>query len=210
MFSCSMWILVPWPRIKPLVPALRVELEPLDHWGSPKRDCVKMQEELHCKKKSVNIKDYFFFTWSPAKLRNATQCSLTLVSATVSLRSVQFSPSVMPHSLWPHALQHSRPPCPSPTPRVYSNSCPLSRWCHPTIASSAIPCYSCLQSFPASGPFQMSPPLASGGQSIGGSASTSVLEINTQDWSPLGWTGWISLQSKSLSRVFSNTTVQKR
>ena len=101
-----------------------------------------------------------------------------------------------------------RPPCPSPTPRVYSNSCPLSRWCHPTISSSVIPCSSCLQSFPASGSFQMSQLFPSGGQSIGVSASTSVLPVNTQDWS-LGWTGWISLQSKGLSRVFSNTTVQR-
>ena len=106
-------------------------------------------------------------------------------------------------------LQHARPPCPSPTPRVHPNPCPLSRWCHPTISSSVIPFSSCPQSFPASGSFQMSQLFASGGQGIGGSASTSVLLMNTQDWSPLGWTGWISLQSKGLSRVFSNTTVQK-
>ena len=102
----------------------------------------------------------------------------------------------------------ARPPCPSPTPRVYSNSCPLSWWCHPTISSSDIPFSSCLQSFPASRSFQMSQLFSSGGQSIGVSASTSVLPVNIQDWSPLGWTGWISLQSKGLSRVFSNTTVQ--
>ena len=100
-------------------------------------------------------------------------------------------------------------PCPSPTPRVYPNSCPLSQWCHPTISSSVIPFSSCLQSFPASGSFQMSSFFASGGQSIWLSASTSVLSMNTQDWSPLGWTGWISLQTQGLSRVFSNTTVQK-
>ena len=99
--------------------------------------------------------------------------------------------------------------CPSPTPRVYSNSCPLSQWCHPTISSSVIPFFSCLRSFPASGSFQMSQFFASGGQSIGVSASASVLSVNIQDWSPLGWTGWISWQSKRLSRVFSNTTVQK-
>ena len=121
----------------------------------------------------------------------------------------QFSPSVVSDSLWPHGLQHTRPPCPSTTPKVYSNSCPLSGWCHPAISSSVVPFSSCLQSFPESGSFQMSPPLASGGKSIGVSASTSVLEINTQDWSPLGWTGWISLQSKGLSSIFSNTTVQK-
>ena len=120
-----------------------------------------------------------------------------------------FSRSVVSDSLWPHGLQHARPPCPSPTPGVHPNSCPSSRWCHPTISSSVIPFSSCPQSFPASGSFQMSQLFASGGQSIGVSASTSVLPMNTQDWSPLGWTGWISLQSKGLSRVFSNTTVQK-
>ena len=123
--------------------------------------------------------------------------------------SAQFSHSVMSNSLWPHETQHARPPCPSPTPRVYPNSWPLSQWCHPTISSSVIPFSFCLQSFPMSGSFQMSQLFASGGQNIGVSASTSVLPMNTQDWSPLGWTGWISLQSKGLSRVFSNTTVQK-
>ena len=110
---------------------------------------------------------------------------------------------------WPHGLQHTRPPCPSPTPRVYPNSCPLSWWCHPTISYSVIPFSSCLQSFAASGSFQMSQLFVSGGQNIGVSASESFLPMNTQDWSPLGWTGWISLQSKGLSRVFSNTTLQK-
>ena len=124
------------------------------------------------------------------------------------ISSVQFSHSVISDSLLPHGPQHTRPPCP-PTPGVYPNSCPLSRWCHPTILSSVDPFSSCLQSFPASGCFQMSQCFASGGQNIGVSASTSVLPMNTQDWSPLGWTGWISLQSKGLSRVFSNTTVQK-
>ena len=123
--------------------------------------------------------------------------------------SVQFSSSVMSDSLQPHGLQHARPPCPSPPARVYSNSCPLSRWCHPTISSSVIPFSSCLQSFPASGSFPMSQFFASGSQSTGASASTSVLPMNIQDWFPLGWTGWISLLSKGLSRVFSNTTVQK-
>ena len=123
--------------------------------------------------------------------------------------SVQFSRSAGSDSLQHHGLQHTRPPCPSPTLQVYSNSCPLSWWCHPTMSSSVIPFSSCLQSFPASGSFQMSQLFTSGGQSIGVSASTSVLPINTQDWFPLGWTGWISLQSKGLSRVFSNTTAQK-
>ena len=122
--------------------------------------------------------------------------------------SVQFSFSIVSNSLQPHEPQHTRPPCPSPTPGVYPNPCPLSRWCHPTISASVIP-FSCPQSFPASGSFLMSQLFASGGQSIGVSASTSVLPKNTQGWSPLGWTGWISLQSKGLSRVFSNTTVQK-
>ena len=125
-----------------------------------------------------------------------------------SFCSVQFSRSVMSDSLQPHGLQHTRPPCPSPTPGVHSNPCPLSRWYHPTISSSVVPFSSCPQSFPASGSFQMSQLFIWGGQSIGVSASTSVLPMNTQDWS-LGWTGWISLQSKGLSRVFSNTTVQK-
>ena len=105
-------------------------------------------------------------------------------------------------------LQYTRLPCPSLTPGAYSNSCPLSRWCHPTISSSVFPFSSCLQSFPASGSFPMSQFFPSGGQSIGVSASASVLPMNIQDWFPLGWTGWISLQSKGLSRVFSNTTVQ--
>ena len=124
--------------------------------------------------------------------------------------NVQFS-SVqslsLSNSLWPHELQHARPPCPSATPKVHPNPCPLSQWCHPTISSSVIPFSSCPQSFPASGSFPMSQPFTSGGQSIGVSASTSDPPMNTQDWSPLGWTGWISLQSKGLSRVFSNTTV---
>ena len=123
--------------------------------------------------------------------------------------SVQFSCLVMSDSLWPHEPQHARPPCPSPTPGVHPTPCPLSRWCHPAISSSVVPFSSCLQSFPASGSFPMSQLFAPGGQSIGVSASTSVLPMNSQGWSPLGWTGWISLQSQGLSRVFSNTTVQK-
>ena len=115
--------------------------------------------------------------------------------------SVHFSHSVVSDSLQPHELQHAKPPYPSPTPRVHSNSCPLSWWCHPTISSSIVPFSSLLQSFPASGSFQMSQFFTSGGQSIGISASTSVLPMNIQDWFPLGWTGWISLQSKGLSRV---------
>ena len=122
--------------------------------------------------------------------------------------SVQFSCSVVYDSLRPHGLQHARPPRPSLTTRVYSNSTPLSRWCHPTNSSSVVP-FSCIQSFPASGSFQMSQFFASSGQSTGVSASALVLPMTIQDWFPLQLTGWISLQSKGLSRVFSNTTVQK-
>ena len=116
----------------------------------------------------------------------------------------QFSSSVVSNSLWPHEPQHTRPPCPSPTPGVYLNPCPLSQWCHPNISSS-VTHFSCSQSLPASGSFPMSQLFVSGGQSIGVSASISVLPMNTQDWSSLGWTGWIALQSKGLSRVFSKS-----
>ena len=120
----------------------------------------------------------------------------------------QFSHLVVSNSLQFHELQHTRPPCPSPIPGVYPNSYPVSPWCHLTISSSVVP-FSCLQRFPTSGSFQVSQLFTSGGQNIEVSPSISVLPTNTQDWFPLGWTGWISLQSKGLSRVFSNTTVQK-
>ena len=123
--------------------------------------------------------------------------------------SVQFSRSVVSDSLWPHESQHARTPCLSPTPRVYPNSCPSSWWCHPAISSTIVSFSSCPPSLPASGSFPMSQLFTSGGQSIGVSASTSVLPMKTQYWSPLEWTGWISFQSKGFSRVFSNTTVQK-
>ena len=126
-----------------------------------------------------------------------------------NLAHIQFSCSVVSYSLWPHEPQHARPPCPSPTPRVHPNPCPLSQWCHPTISSSVIPFSSCLQSFPASGSFQMSQLFAWGGQSTGVSASASFLPKKSQGWSLSEWAGWISLQSKGLSRVFFNTTVQK-
>ena len=130
---------------------------------------------------------------------------------------IQFSCSVVPSSLWPHESQHARPPCPSPTPGVHSNSQPSSRWCHPAISSSVVPFSTCPQSLLASESFPMSQLFAWGGQSTGVSALASVLPMNTRDWSPLGWTGWISLQSRGLSRDhsllqsrgFSNTTVQK-
>ena len=125
-----------------------------------------------------------------------------LSSLLLDFSSVQGSCSVMSDSWQPREPQHARPPCPSPTPGVHSNSCPSSRWCHPTISSSVVRFSSCRQSFPGSGSFQMN-------QSIGVSALASVLPMNTQDWSLSEWTGWISLQSKGLSRVFSNTTVQK-
>ena len=126
-----------------------------------------------------------------------------------SLSSVQFSRSVVSDTLWPHESQHTRPPCPSPTPRVHSDLCPSSQWCHLAISSSVVPFSSCPQSLPASESFPMSQLFTWGGQSIGVSALASVLPMNTQDWSPSEWTGWISLQSKGPWRVFSNTTVQK-
>jgi len=141
---------------------------------------------------------------------DASHVSLVVMERHVLIfSSVEFNHSVVSDSLLPHGLQQARSPCPSPTPGVYPNSSPLSQWCHPNISSSVIPFFSCLQSFPASGSFQMCQFFASSGQSIGVSALASVLLMNIQDWSPLGWTGWISLQSKGHSRVFSNTTVQK-
>ena len=149
---------------------------------------------------------YIFMTFS----RHVSICLLRFAwKFQFSKVSVQFSCSVVSDSLWPHASQHARPPGPSPTPGVHPNSCASSRWCHPAIPSSVIPFSSCPQSLPAWGSFPMSQLFAWGGQSIGVSALASVLPKDTQDWSPLGWTGWISLQSKGLSRVFSNTTVQK-
>ena len=136
-------------------------------------------------------------------------CKIIKLNYFLTPCSVQFSHSVMSDSLWPHGLQHVRPPCSSTTRRNYPNSCPLSRWCHLTISSSVVSFFSCLQSFPTSGSFQMSQLFSSVGQNTGVSALTSVLPINTQNRFPLGWTGWISLKSKGLSRVFSNTTVQK-
>ena len=128
-----------------------------------------------------------------------------------TLPSVEFTSVAQSYpTLRPHESQHARPPCPSPTPGVHPNSCSLSWWCHPTISSSVVPFSSCPRSFPAPESFQMSQLFAWGGQSIGVSASTSALPMNTQDWSPSEWTGWISLQSKGFSRVLSNTTVQKR
>ena len=127
----------------------------------------------------------------------------------LSFSSVQFSHTVVSNTLQPREPQHARPPCPSPTPGAYPNSCPSSRWCHPAISFSVVFFSSCPQSFPASGSFPVSQLFTWGGQSTGVSASTSVIPMNTQDWSPLGWPGWISLQPKGFSRVFSNTTIQR-
>ena len=149
----------------------------------------------------------FHSSWSHTHLK-ATNCiNNDKISGIILQRLFQFSHSIVSSTLQSHGLQHARPPHPSQTPGVYSNSCPLRWWCHPTISSSVVPFSSCPQSFPASGSYQMSQLFTSGGQRIGVSAS--VLPMNTQDSSPLGWTGWISSQSKGLSRVFSNTTVQK-
>ena len=150
-------------------------------------------------------------TTRPKKRENSTfsRSWISLYAHSDSFSSAQCNRSVMSDSLWPHELQQARPPCPSPTPGVYPNSCPMSQWCHPTISSSVFPFSSCPLSFPASQSFQISQLFTSGGQSIGVSASASVLPVNNQDWYPLGWTDWISFLSKGLSRVFSNTTVQK-
>ena len=150
---------------------------------------------------SVSIKNNHLNCWRGSGTTEAR----VIASDEAQLSSVQSS--VVSSSLRPHGLQHTRPPCLPPTPRAHSNSCPSRQWCHPTISSSVIPF--CLQSFPASGSFPVSQLFPSGSQSIGVSASTSVLLMNIQGWSPLGWTGWISLPYKELLRVFSNTTVQK-
>ena len=137
-------------------------------------------------------------SWRPDHWTTGGGCQFSSVQSLSLSNSLQF-----------HESQHARPPCPSPTPWVHLNPCPLSQWCHPVISPSVIPFSSCPQCLPASGSFQMSQLFSWGGQNTGVSASASVLPMNTQDWSPLGWTGWISLQSKGLSRIFSNTTIQK-
>ena len=165
---------------------------------------IKCAYQLNCILKYSNTHNFkLCFMKNLQFSAHVTMCYFILFS------SVQFSCSVASDSLWPHELQHARPPCPSPTPGVHSNSCPSSWWCHPAISASVVPFSSWPQSLPASGSFPMSQLFAWGGQSIGVSALASFLPMNTQDWSPLGWTGWIFLQSKGLSRVFSNTTVQK-
>ena len=190
---------ISWVQL--MVPRTIVNCLPNTYWLAP-------SEWNHCSKDTMFLFSFHYCSYhflAIAWVQVVFYCS----QLRTQFSSVQFSCSVVSNSLRPHESQHARPPCPSPTPGVCSNSCASSRWCHPTISSSVIPFYSCPQSFPASGSFQMSQLFTSGGQSIGVSASTSVLPMNTQDWSPLRWTCWISLQSKGLSRVFSNTTVQK-
>ena len=185
-----------WDKLPWCVPFLQ-HLCPFAH----QKTCLYVSQR-DGKQGTFSVNFYFFPSWMFIETGQCLTCILIP-------SSVQFSHSVMSDSLWPHWLQHARPPCPSPTPGVYPNSCPLSRWCHAIISSSVVPFSSCPQSFPASGSFQMSQLFALGGQSIGVSASTSVLLMSTQEWSPLRWSVWISLQSKGLSRVFANTTVQK-
>ena len=186
-YTTLLWVLFEWRNMLPCFPVQRckrespsfVDYQQYHHW--------LLTVFFFFKATSNSCKFFFFFFFA----------------------SVQFSHSFVSDSLQLHEPQHVRPPCLSPTSGVHSNPCPSSRWCHPAISSSVIPFSSCPSSFPASGSFQMSQLFTSGGQSIGVSASTSVLPMNTQDWSPSEWTGWISVQSKGLSRVFSNTTVQK-
>ena len=165
-----------------------------------KEKYISTQPKTQVRRLHINM-----LIWDTVEKERAGPIERTALTYT---HSVQFSRSVVSDSLQPQEPQHARPPWSSQTPGVYSNSCPSSRWCHPTISSSVVPFSSCLQPLPASGSFPMSQLFASGGQSIGVSASASVLPMNTQDWS-LGWTGWVSLQSKGLLRVFSNTIVQK-
>jgi len=152
---------------------------------------------------------YWWIDLKEIKVSRGNKDDFHIFCLSIGVSSVQFSSLVMSNSKWPHGLQHTRPPHLSLTPGIYSNTCPLNRWCHPAISSSVIPFSSCFQFFPESGAFLMSQFFASGGQSIGVSASASVLPMNIQDWFPSGLTDWISLQSRGLSKVFSNTTVQK-
>ena len=164
------------------------------------RETVKERGSWHAAVHGVTMIRTWLSDWTELNVYNGW-ISATIPDSFIYLCIIR--------SLPPHESQHARPPCPLPTPRVHSNSCPLSQWCHPAISSSVVPFSSCPQSFPASESFPISQLFAWGGQSTGVSVSASLLPMNTQDWSPLGWTGWISLQSKEHSRVFSNTTVQK-
>ena len=177
------------------------------------QSCPTLHDPMDCSPPGSSIRGIFqakVLEWGAiAFSRNSYKEMQLMAPKPFFFFSVQFSCSVVSDSLRAHGLQHARPPCPLPTPGACSNSCPLSQWCHPTISSPDIPFSSLLQSLPASGSFPISLFFTSGGQSIGVSASASVLPVNIQDWFPLGWNSLISLQSKGLSRVFSNTTVQK-
>ena len=174
-----------------------------------KQCCIRINELTWGRKGEFNSEDHCIYFCGQDYLRRNGVAVIDNKRIQSAISSAQFSCSVMPDSLWPHELQHPRPLCPSPVPGTYPNSCPWSQRCHPTISSSVVRFSSCPQSFLASESFRMSQLFASGGKSIAVSASASVLQINTQDWFPLGWTGCISLQSKGLSRVYSSTTVQK-
>ena len=207
------WVVIPSlgdlvnPGIEPRSPTLQVDSLPAEPQGKPKNTG---SQECWATREATRVAYTFSREYSWSRNWTGISCIAGGFFTSWAMREVsQFSRSVMSESLWPHEPQHARPPCPSPTPGVYPNSCPLSRWCHLTISPSVIPFSSCPQSFSASGSFPMSQLFASVGQNIGVSASPSVFLMNTQDWFSLGWTGWIFLQSKGLSRVFSNTTVQK-
>ena len=181
-------------------------------WSSVTKSCPTLRDTIECSKAGFLVFHHLleFAQTHVFWISDAIQPSHSLSPPSCpAIYGVQFTRSVMSESLQPHEPQHTRPPCPSPTPRVHPNSCALSQGCPPIISSCVIPVSFYPQSFPSWGSFQMSQLFSSGGESIGVSASTTVPPMNTQDWSPLGWTGWISLKSKGLSRVFSNTTVQK-
>ena len=177
--------------------------------GERSHRVTKSRTQLSTAQHSTEVSPEGAHTWFHANTHQQEKGRTVTELSAWRFSSVQFSRSVVSNSLRPYESQHTRPPCPSPTPGVHPNSCASCWWCHPAILSSIVPFSSCSQSLSASGSFPMSQLFTWGGQSIGVSASASVLPMNTQDWSPLEWTGWISLQSKGLSRVFSNTTVQK-
>ena len=214
VFSSESALCIKWPNIGPSASILQQSIEhsasvlpmniqdwfPLGLTGL----ISLLSKELSRVFSNTTVNKYKFFGAQPSLWSNSHICTWLMEKP-----SDQISRSVLSDSLPPHELQHARPPCPLPTPGVHSDSHPSSQWCHPAISSSAIPFSSCLQSFPASGSFPVRQLFSSGGQSIGASASASVLPVNIQDWFPLGLTGLISLQCKGLSRIFSNTTIQK-
>ena len=182
---------------------------PPPHWGMAAPLVSYNQPRFFFLHPSLGCKSLWSCLFDYRDIYSHLEASILTVTSYVNFNSVQFSCSVMSNFLWPHESQHTRPPCPSSTPGVHSDSHPSSRWCHSVISSSVVPFSYCPQSLPASGSFPMSQLFTWGGQSIGVSSSASVLPKKSQGWSPSEWTGWISLQSKGLSRVFSNTTVQK-